>query len=199
MKQFIKNNLPYQLKLRYRLLQRFLAEQNNRQSYAKNYLKENLGDFRIDFQQSIRNGEFYDNKIHNLKIVCEKINNVVIQPDEVFSFWKTVGAPIRKNNFKQGRNLIKNNISHDFGGGICQFSSIIYYSALQCGLDIIERHSHSIDIYKEYERFTPLGSDSTVVFAYKDLQVKNNFPFSIQFKCIIEENHLFLTYFQIIR
>lgn len=105
------------------------------------------------------------------------------------SSWQTK----QKNNFKEGRNLVKNNISQDFGGGICQFSSILYCSSLQYGLEILERHSHSIDIYKENERFTPLGSDSTVVFGYKDLQIKNNFPFPIQFKCWVQENELYLS------
>lgn len=188
MKQFIKNSLPYSWKLQYRLLQRFFHENRNGKFYAKNYLNEDIGNYTVEFKQNIRKGDFYENKIHNLKIVCEKINNMIIQPNEVFSFWKTVGKPSRKNKFKEGRNLIKNNISQDFGGGICQFSSILYYSALQSGLEIVERYPHSIDIYKENERFMPLGSDATVVFGYKDLQIKNNLLFPIQFKCWVKDD-----------
>lgn len=192
MKQFIKDSLPYQWKLQYRLLQRFFHEQNSNHFYSKIYAENDIGNYRIEFKQTIRKGDFYENKIHNLKIVCEKINKLVIQSNEVFSFWKTVGKPSKQNNFKEGRNLIKDNISQDFGGGICQFSSILYYSALQFGLEILERHPHSIDIYKEYERFTPLGSDSTVVFGYKDLQIKNNLLFPVQFKCWVQEGELHL-------
>lgn len=192
MMQFIKNSLPYSWKLQYRLLQRIFHEQKNTHLFAKNYLKEDIGGYSVEFKQVIRRGDFHENKIHNLKIVCEKVNNLIIQPNEVFSFWKIVGKPSRKNKFKKGRNLVKNNISQDFGGGICQFSSILYYSALQYGLEIVERHSHSIDIYKEDERFTPLGSDSTVVFGYKDLQIKNNLLFSIQFKCWVQKDELHL-------
>ena len=57
----------------------------------------------------------------------------------------------------------------------------------------MERHSHSIDIYKEDERFTALGSDSTVVFGYKDLQIKNNLLFPLQFKCWVQEDELYLS------
>lgn len=195
MKQFIKNSLPYPWKLQYRLLQRFFHEQKKSHFYAKNYLNDDIGDYSVEFKQVIRKGDFQENKIHNLKIVCEKISNIIIQPNEVFSFWKIVGKPSRKNNFKEGRNLINNTISQDLGGGICQFSSILYYSALQSGLEIVERHSHSIDIYKEGERFTPLGSDATVVVGYKDLQIKNNFLFLIQFKCWVQEDELYLSIF----
>lgn len=190
MKQFIKDSLPYQWKLQYRLLQRFFNEQKSNHFYSKIYVEKNIGNHKNEFRQNIRKSDFHENKVHNLKIVCDKINNLVIHPKEVFSFWKTVGKPSKQNNFKEGRNLIKNNISQDFGGGICQFSSILYYSALQFGLEILERHSHSIDIYKEDERFTPLGSDSTVVFGYKDLQIKNNFSFPIQFKCWMDKDQL---------
>ncbi|SIO39590.1 vancomycin resistance protein VanW [Chryseobacterium scophthalmum] len=193
MKQFIKDSLPYQWKLQYRLLQRFFHEQKSNHFYSKIYSENDIGNHQTEFKQTIRKGDFYENKIHNLKIASEKINNLIIQPNEVFSFWKTVGKPSKQNNFKEGRNLIKNNISQDFGGGICQFSSILYYSTLQFGLEILERHPHSVDIYKEDERFTPLGSDSTVVFGYKDLQIKNNFPFPVQFKCRVHENQLCFT------
>ncbi|MDM1554463.1 VanW family protein [Chryseobacterium indologenes] len=121
-----------------------------------------------------------------------KINNLVLYPNEVFSFWKIIGKPSSKNNFKEGRNLINNTISSDFGGGICQFSSILYHLALQSGLKILERYPHSMDIYKEDERFTPLGSDCTVVYGYKDLQFQNKFPFPVQFKCLINDEELHL-------
>ena len=192
MKQFIKDSLPYQWKLQYKLLQRYFHEKKSNHQYSKNYNPENIGNSKVEFKQPIRKGEFHENKIHNLKIVSAKINNLVIQPNEVFSFWKRVGKPSKQNNFKEGRNLIKNNISQDFGGGICQFSSILYYSFLLSGLEVSERHPHSIDIYKENERFTPLGSDCTVVYGYKDLQVQNPFSFPIQLKCSVSDEELFL-------
>jgi vancomycin resistance protein VanW len=195
MRQLIKDSLPHSWKLQYRLLQRIFNEKKKEFLFAKNYLNEDIGNYAVEFKQNIRKGDFYENKIHNLKIVCEKVNNLIIQPNEVFSFWKLVGKPSKQNNFKEGRNLINNNISQDFGGGICQFSSILYFSSLQYGLEIMERHPHSVDIYKEDERFTPLGSDSTVVFGYKDLQIKNNLLFPIQFKCWVQEDELHFSIF----
>ncbi|MCW3160148.1 VanW family protein [Chryseobacterium oryctis] len=185
-----KEVLPYQWKLQVKLLQRYLHELKNNHQYPKNYQSENIGEFSLKISQPIRNGAFFENKIHNLEVVNQKINNLIIQPQEVFSFWKLIDKPNTKNNFKEGRNLKKNTISSDVGGGICQFSSIIYYLCLQAGVKIIERHPHSIDIYKETERFTPLGSDCTVVYGYKDLQIQNTFPFPIQFKSFVNNNEL---------
>ena len=190
MMHFARKYLPQPLKLQLKLLLRYFSEQKTHYSYSKSYSKNSIGTYKIELRQIIKNGEFHQNKVHNLKIVGSKINNLVINPNEVFSFWKLVGKPSKKNNFKIGRNLTQNNISSDFGGGICQFSSILYFLALQGGLKIIERFPHSIDIYKEDERFTPLGSDSTVVYGYKDLQIQNPFTFPIQFQCIVNEQEL---------
>lgn len=193
MKNFARKYLPHQLKLQLKLLQRYFNEQKTQYLYSKNYTSENIGEHKIEFRQIIKSGDFHQNKIHNLKIVGNKIDNLIINPNEVFSFWKLIGKPSEKNNFKEGRNLIKNNISSDFGGGICQFSSILYFLALKSGLKIIERFPHSIDIYKEHERFTPLGSDCTVVYGYKDLQIQNPFSFPVQLQCSVNDHELYLS------
>lgn len=192
MKQQLRKWLPHHWKMQLKLLQRYFNEQKTQYLYSKNYSLEDIGEYKIELRQIIKKGEFHQNKVHNLQIVGNKINHLIIDPNEVFSFWKLIGKPSRKNNFKEGRNLIKNNISSDFGGGICQFSSILYFLALKSGLNIIERFPHSIDIYKESERFTPLGSDSTVVYGYKDLQIQNPFSFPIQLKCSVSDEELFL-------
>ncbi|MGU3375253.1 VanW family protein [Chryseobacterium sp. M5A1_1a] len=192
MKKQLKKWIPDSWKLQIKLLQRYVGEQKNNHSYPKKYIAEPIGEHSFTIQQIIKNGTFHQNKIHNLKVVGNKINNLVIHPGEVFSFWKLIGKPNEENNFKEGRNLIKNNISSDIGGGICQFSSILYYLSLQSGLKILERFPHSMDIYKEEERFTPLGSDCTVVYGYKDLQIQNTYPFPVQFKCVINDNELHL-------
>lgn len=195
MRQQLRKLLPHGFKLQLKLLRRYINESKTQYSYPKYYSSENIGEYKTELRQIIRKGEFYENKLHNLKIVGEKINHLIIYPNEVFSFWKLIGKPNEKNNFKEGRNLIKNNISSDFGGGICQFSSILYFLALQSGLKIIERYPHSIDIYKDHERFTPLGSDCTVVYGYKDLQFQNIFSFPVQLQCFVGDGELLVSLF----
>jgi len=60
----------------------------------------------------------------------------------------------------------------DYGGGLCQLSGIIYHAVLEAGLEILERHPHSLDIYTATTRYTPLGSDAAVVYGHKDLRFK---------------------------
>jgi vancomycin resistance protein VanW len=66
--------------------------------------------------------------------------------------------------------------------------------ALQSGLKIIERYPHSIDIYKDHERFTPLGSDCTVVYGYKDLQFQNTLSFPVQLQCFVNDEELYVCF-----
>ena len=47
-------------------------------------------------------------------------------------------------------------------------------------MNIMERYNHTVDIYTDDTRYTPLASDATVVFGYKDLRFVNNYDFPIK-------------------
>lgn len=76
----------------------------------------------------------------------------------------------------------------DVGGGVCQVSGLIYHVSLLAGLVIEERHNHSIDLYTDETRFSPLGLDATVVFGYKDLRIQNKYSFPIKFEFLIADH-----------
>ena len=40
-------------------------------------------------------------------------------------------------------------------------------------MKIEERFNHTVDLYEEDNRYTPLGMDATVVFGHKDLRFRN--------------------------
>ncbi|WP_395062460.1 VanW family protein [Flavobacterium sp.] len=184
----LKSIIPKHLKLKFRLAKRFLSDNNI--DFAKATNEKISFTHSISTIQEIKQGAFYDNKVHNLKIASSKVETVIINSNEIFSFWKVIGSPLEKNGFKTGRNIIKGKVCEEIGGGLCQLSSIIYFTALKGNLEIVERYNHSVDIYKEDERFTPLGSDATVVYGYKDLRIKNNHTFPIQFSLSFEEDKI---------
>ena len=67
---------------------------------------------------------------------------------------------------------------------------MIYHLSLIAGLEITERYPHSIDIYEEHLRFTPLGADATVVWGFKDLRLYNPHPFPIVFQFKLQAGSL---------
>lgn len=121
----------------------------------------------------IKPGKYIENKMQNLKLICKILNHTIIFPGECFSFWYLVKNPTKKRGFVVSRVLRNDKAIYEIGGGICQISGLIYWLALQLGMEIIERHAHSTDLYNEQTRFTLLGSDATVVFGYKDIRFKN--------------------------
>lgn len=124
-------------------------------------------------------------KIENIKIASQQIEKIVIHPGEIFSFWKVVGEPSEARGYKRSRSIVSQKVSETVGGGLCQLSGLIYHLSLLCGLHILERHNHTMDIYAENERYTPLGSDATVVYGYKDLRIQNPYEAPIKFEFLI--------------
>lgn len=139
-------------------------------------------------QQIIKPSETFDNKIYNLKLASEKINEYVIKPGQIFSFWNIIGNP--EGLFKKSRSIINGKLTEEAGGGLCQISGMIYYTALLSGVEVLERYNHSVDIYNNETRFTPLGTDATVVYGYKDLRIRNNFDFPLRFCITVNQNSI---------
>lgn len=145
-------------------------------------------DYSISLSQEIRKNSGFENKIHNLQLASKRMQDYVLESGQIFSFCKIIGNP--NFDFRKSRTLVNNVLVEQKGGGICQASGIIYHISLLAGLEILERHNHSIDIYTDETRFAPLGTDATIVYGYKDLRIKNNFPFPLKFEIKIEEDYI---------
>lgn len=174
------------LKRTIKLSLRWIKDRTSRIQFANK--KKNALEFPYSFQisQEIKPSETFENKVFNLSLAAKAINQIIIQPNEVFSFWKIVGNPSK--GYKKSRSIQNGKVTEDIGGGLCQVSGIIYHASLLADLEIIERYNHSLDLYTDETRFTPLGLDATVVYGYKDLRVKNKHPFPIYFELNVEEN-----------
>lgn len=181
-------NFKKQIKVFVKLTFRKIEDYFNRIPFAVKKSEEDLP-YKIAIQQSFISQEFLENKKHNLSIASEKINQITIYPNEIFSFWKIVENPNNKKIYKSGRSLVAGQLQEQIGGGLCQISGALFHLALLSRLEIVERHQHSVDIYTEENRYTPLGTDATVVFGYKDLRFRNPYQFPIRFRFSVEENH----------
>lgn len=120
-------------------------------------------------------------KVENMKKAAAIFDELLIQPKELCSFWKLVGNPNRKGKFHSGPTFEYGEVVQSTGGGLCQISGLIYNLALESGLEIRERHPHSIDAYGE-RRYLPLGRDATVAWVSKDLCFYNPWDFPVVLK-----------------
>ncbi|MBP5560921.1 MAG: VanW family protein [Muribaculaceae bacterium] len=140
----------------------------------------------IEVEQPFTASATLDQKKHNLRLAAARIAAVDIAPGEVFSFWRAVGNP-NGTDFECSRSIVGGVLQLERGGGLCQASGIIYHLALLAGLDVVERHNHSVDLYTEETRFCPLGSDATVSYGYLDLRLRNNTDAMLRFELIVED------------
>jgi len=186
---FMKNLIPPNIRIQLRVFFTILKDFSSRRFFL--FVKKSDPTIELPSQlalsQPIRKNDYSENKKHNLQLAIRFLQNKIIEPNQILSFWHLIPAPTPKNGFKKGRNLLNNQLDVDYGGGLCQLSGILYHLALQAGLKIVERHPHSLDIYTEESRYTSLGSDATVVYGYKDLRIKNPFSFPIAFRFEIKE------------
>lgn len=143
-----------------------------------------------EIRQPVMPSALFENKLANLRLGASKVHLALIEPRQMWSFWRYVGQPVERNGFVVGRNLVAGQLTRQVGGGLCQLSSMLYHLGLCSGLIVAERHAHSIDIYQEHERFTPLGADATVVWGYKDLRMLNLHPHALLLECEIDGHML---------
>ncbi|MFM1916189.1 MAG: hypothetical protein RLZZ531_1858 [Bacteroidota bacterium] len=133
----------------------------------------------LSISQVIVKNETFESKVFNFNLASKKINEHILMPNEIFSFWHVIGNP--QKQFQKGRTIQNGKIIEEVGGGLCQVSGIVYHMSLIAGLKILERVNHSVDIYTEASRFCPLGTDATIVYGYKDLRIQNSFAFPMKF------------------
>jgi len=189
---YFKTLIPRHIRLAYKLLHR--AVQDRKQGWVHQFARAHEAqagwEFTLSLRQAILKGAFFENKTGNMRLAAARINRIVVLPGQVFSFWAAVGWPNRFRGYRLSRNLIAGKIRFAYGGGMCQVSGILYHLSLMAGLEIIERHNHSLDIYTEAERFSPLGADATVAYGYKDLRIRNNTEYPICFEIDVAGNQI---------
>ncbi len=112
-------------------------------------------------------------RLHNLTLASEKLNGVVIKPNEVFSMYKTIGDIEKSTGFEDSYVLKNGRAVVGVGGGVCQVSTTLFRAALNAGLPIVERHPHSYRV-PYYEQQSPPGLDAAIYFPGTDLKFTNN-------------------------
>lgn len=125
----------------------------------------------IDTKVSSFSTEFnpYISRATNLRTALNYIDGAIIEPGEIFSFYKYAG-PYNKRGYVFYYEFV--------GNGVCQIATTTYNAALLGGLEIIKRYQH------EYiAPYVPGGLDATVAsYAggyYVDMSFKNTYKYPI--------------------
>ena len=132
-----------------------------------------------------------ENKADNIRLACSRINGIVIRPNEVFSFWKTVGNTTRRKGYKDGRVIIGNQLIAGIGGGLCNLGNMINLLVLDSPLEITEFHTHSDALAPDNGKRVPLSSGTSISYNYIDYRFRNNTSQNIQLLVWCDDDRLY--------
>jgi vancomycin resistance protein YoaR len=111
------------------------------------------------------------NRLSNVGLGAQLLNNSLIAPGKVFSVNATTGERTAAKGFKMAPTIINGKLEDSVGGGMCQVSTTVFNAAFVAGLQIVERHNHML-----YISHYPLGRDATVSYGSYDLKFRNDTP-----------------------
>lgn len=132
----------------------------NHENYK--YIDTKVSSFTTEFNP-------YISRATNLRTGLSYIDGVILEPGEVFSFYKYAG-PYNKRGYVFYYEFV--------GNGVCQIATTTYNAALLGGLEIVERYQHA-----EMVPYVKGGLDATVASYssgwYVDMKFKNTYKYPI--------------------
>lgn len=114
-------------------------------------------------------------RIFNVRKAAGNISGSVVNSGENFSYNNAVGPTTKEAGFKIGTAYVGGKAVPSYGGGVCQVSSTLYYSALLANLKIVSRACH---MYAQ--DYVPSGCDATVFWPYLDFVLQNDTDYPIK-------------------
>lgn len=198
MKNLIKKTFPWAVTLKRNL--RIRSFHNNMRKDGNNYSTEisrlelpNV-QFKDKFIMQNENTGFdikyQENKIFNLKLAAKSINNVIIKPGEVFSFWKLARFADRETSYKDGLVVVDGELGTAYAGGLCHISNLLCWLFLHSPLTFIERVGHKSREFP-YPEDMLIGVDATIMEGLMDLKVKNETDHTFQIQIDFDEKYMY--------
>ena len=124
-----------------------------------------------------------DARINNIKLCAAKLNGLVLNPGEEFSFNGTIGQRTTEAGFKAAAAYTDGKVVQEVGGGICQVSSTLYNAVLYANLEIVERACHQFQV-----GYLPWGMDATVSWGWPDFKFRNDAEYPVKIHAWVDED-----------
>lgn len=179
------------------IIQRNIKDFIGNTKFAKTKRKEKLDNIISSYSSNlIKKGKGVDpvlqeNKAVNIRLASSKINEIIIQPGEVFSFWRTIGKVNKRTGYKEGRVIKDNKLIPGTGGGLCNLANTINNLILNSPLEIVEFHKHSDALAPDNGKRIPLANGTSVSYNYIDYRFKNNTSQNVQLLLWCDDEKLY--------
>ena len=123
----------------------------------------------------------YD-RTSNIRTALSRVNGQKVDPGKKFSFNSVTLARKLDNGYKYAIEYQTGMEVMGIGGGVCQASTTVYLAALQSGMEILNRTSHSDPV-----SYTTFGQDATVVYGRLDLVFRNPYDSPVYITAHVNE------------
>ena len=124
----------------------------------------------------------FDNTVsraYNLVTASKRINGVIVEPGEVFSYYKYVG-PFNGEGFYYYKGVK--------GNGVCQVATTLYDAELLAGLKTVARYAHP-----DMPKYVPGGLDTSVAQFpnyISDFKFQNTYSYPLYISSFINDDKL---------
>ncbi len=132
--------------------------------------------YGLNPQKTVLRAQFYTSyttstleRKANIALAAKSLDNIMVAPDEEFSFNLTVGERTERRGYKVSKIIVNGEFVDGVGGGVCQVSTTLYNAVLLAGLDVIEYHPHSLPV-----SYVAPSFDAMVNSGWADLKFLND-------------------------
>jgi vancomycin resistance protein YoaR len=109
------------------------------------------------------------NRVTNIHLMADKLNNTMVMPGETFSLNEAAGERTTEDGFLEDGTIIGGEITDTVGGGVSQFATTFYNAVFWGGFEDVAHKPHSF----YFSRY-PLGIEATISWPLPDLQFRND-------------------------
>ena len=129
---------------------------------------------------------YTEEKTQNLRLAAARVDGLAIGPGEVFSFCRIVGPTTRRRGYLPALEMHDGDMQAEVGGGLCQLANLLLLLAIDVNAEIVERHRHSYDLFRDIDRTVPFGCGATVFYNYVDFQFRNRLAMPLLLRVRVE-------------
>jgi vancomycin resistance protein YoaR len=123
----------------------------------------------------------------NVKQAAQRLNGIVIAPNELFSFNAALGEVSAETGYRESYSIIGEYTVRDTGGGVCQVATTLFRAVFLGGYTIEDRSAHAYRIRRYEQENMPLGLDATVYDPSTDFRFRNDGPSYLLIQTAIDE------------
>lgn len=129
-------------------------------------------------------GTWDHNRVNNLHLAIEKINGVILNPGEVFSYNDVVGQRTEEAGFLPAGAYDDGQVVQEIGGGVCQVASTLYSATIFAQLKAVERTNHYFKVdYLDY------GMDATVSWPKPNFRFENTRDYPVKIRAFYNDEY----------